>query len=626
MRSLALMAVLSLAAAVPLRADEERASVPGSGAIDVTDLAGGTHRFGAADGAARVVVFLSTTCPISNAALPRLGSLAEEVAGNDGAGEPAVRFLAVVTDDGVTREDLLAFARERRLPWPVAGDGADALRKRLRPTHVPEAFVIDAQGRVAYRGAIDDAYEAVGRRRPEVTRRWLADAIGAVVSGKRPPVAFAPPVGCRLELSARGTGDTAVTYARDVAPILHARCVACHRAGEVAPFPLTTFAEVVDHAPMIVETIQRRIMPPWMPEPNPVHPFLGDRRLADAEIESIVTWAEGGCPPGNPADEPPLPQFVDGWQLGEPDLVVRMPEPFTVPADGPDILQHVVLPIDIPEDKVVAAVEFHPGDRRVVHHAVLFLDASGTARRLDAATPEPGYGGFGGPGFLPSGALGGWSPGNTPRRLPGGRGRHLKRGSDLVAQIHYHPDGVERADRSEIGLYFIDEPTAKIVADRERLVGSIWTSAYSIDIPAGESAYRTSASYTLPKEVTVVGVVPHMHLLGKAVSVRAELPDGSSESLVDIPAWNYAWQDEYYYQRPFALPAGTRILMEGEFDNSAGNPSNPSKPPRRVVWGDGTLDEMLFTFLLVSAGKTEDLVHVILDNLGHDLRQPRQGR
>ena len=157
-------------------------------------------------------------------------------------------------------------------------------------------------------------------------------------------------------------------------------------------------------------------------------------------------------------------------------------------------------------------------------------------------------------------------------------------------------------------------------------MGSIWTSAYELDIPAGDAAWRASASYTLPKGVTVVGVVPHMHLLGKGVSVRAELPDGSKKQLVDIPAWNYAWQDEFYYQQPFPLPAGTRLVMEGVFDNSAANPSNPSKPPRRVVWGDGTLDEMLFCFLLVSAERTEDLVHVVLDNLRQDLEAPRLPR
>ena len=415
-----------------------------------------------------------------------------------------------------------------------------------------------------------------------------------------------------------------MTFARDVAPIIHARCVACHRPGEVAPFPLTTCAEVADHAAAIVDAIRDRIMPPWMPAPNPAHPFVGDRRLSDDEIAVVASWVEAGCPPGDADDEPALPSFPEGWQLGPPDLVLAMPAAFRVPADGPDLLQHFVIPIDVPEDKVVAAVEFRPGERSVVHHAVLFLDASGAARRLDAATPEPGYARFGGPGFLPTGALGGWSPGNAPRRLPGGRGRHLKKGSDLVIQVHYHPDGRAREDRSEVGLYFLDEPTPRIIAEGNRLVGSIWTSAYVIDIPAGDAAWATAADYTLPKPVTIVGVVPHMHLLGRAVRVKAELPDGTSRLLVDIPRWNYSWQDEFYFREPFALPAGTRIVTEGTFDNSAANPVNPSRPPRRVTWGDGTLDEMLFCFLLVSAERTEDLVHVVLDNLRHDLAQPRR--
>jgi hypothetical protein len=298
-----------------------------------------------------------------------------------------------------------------------------------------------------------------------------------------------------------------------------------------------------------------------------------------------------------------------------------MPEPFTVPAQGPDVFRNFVIPVHVPEDKVVAAIEFHPGDRRVVHHAVLFLDESGTARRLDAADSAPGYEGFGGPGFLPSGALGGWSTGNTPRRLPGGRGRFLRRGSDLVVQVHYHPDGVERRDCSEIGLFFVPEPTAAIIADRQRLVGSIWMANYTLDIPAGDDNYSVTARYRLPREVTAVGIVPHMHLLGRAVRVRAELPDGSRQSLIDIPAWNYAWQDEYLFERPFSLPAGCTLVVDAVFDNSAANPSNPSSPPRRVRWGDSTLDEMLFCFVLISAETTEDLLHVVFDNLGHDLRE-----
>ncbi len=279
-----------------------------------------------------------------------------------------------------------------------------------------------------------------------------------------------------------------------------------------------------------------------------------------------------------------MPTYVEGWKLGKPDLVAKMPEPFSVPADGPDLLQNFVIPIDIPEDKLVAAVDFHPGNRRVVHHAVLFLDDKGQARKLDSRTKEPGYANFGGPGFVPSGALGGWSVGNTPRRLPNEMGRYLKKGSDLVIQVHYHPAGKPEVDQSEVGIYFVDKPVADSLKEPAKLVGSIWMANYEMDIPAGAKDYQRSTRYTLPRESILVGVVPHMHLLGKSMTVTANLPDGSKRLLIDIPNWNYNWQDEYYLEHPFSLPANTVLEVKASFDNSSDNPSNPSSPPRRVTW------------------------------------------
>jgi len=292
-----------------------------------------------------------------------------------------------------------------------------------------------------------------------------------------------------------------------------------------------------------------------------------------------------------------------------------------VRADGADILQNFVIPVPTTEDKLVAAIEFHPGNARVVHHAVLFLDDKGVARELDAKTPEPGYENFGGPGFLPSGALGGWSVGNTARRLPGGMGRYLKKGSDLVVQMHYHPTGKEERDQSEIGIYFVDKPVAESLREPAKLVGSIWLANYEMDIAAGVADYRRTTSYTLPRDVIMVGVVPHMHLLGKTMTVTATRPDGARQTLIEVPRWNYNWQDEYYYERPFPLPKGTRIELTATFDNSADNPSNPSDPPKRVTWGEGTLDEMLYCFFLITAKKTEDIVHTILHSMAHDQKQ-----
>jgi hypothetical protein len=350
---------------------------------------------------------------------------------------------------------------------------------------------------------------------------------------------------------------------------------------------------------------------------------MGERWLTTRQIELFAQWSRTGRAKGDPADEPPPPEFAEGWQLGEPDLVLTMPDEFTLPPDGPDQLQHFVVATNLAEDRLVAAVEFRPGNRRVVHHCVLFLDSTGAARKLDAATPEPGYLRFGSPGFLPTGSIGGWSVGNTARPLPGGMGRLLKQGSDLVMQIHYHPSGKKEVDRSSVGLYFVKRPIAESLAEPAKVVDAIWMADYRIDIPPGESNFERATQYTLPKDVILVGIVPHMHLIGRSMNVWAALPDGTRKSLIEIPDWDFNWQDEYYYERPFRLPAGTRIDVAARYDNSAANPANPSSPPARVTYGEQTTDEMLFCFFLLTTEKYEDLAKVILHSRVHDYQQPR---
>lgn len=564
----------------------------------------------------RAFVFLSTECPVANGYLKTLNELNTKFPNR-------LEFYGVVSDPSVTRTQAAKHFTEYQATFPVLFDASGMMAAALKPSHVPHAFVLDREGRLIYRGAIDNAWETIGRRRPKAENHYLADAIAAALGGKEVAVAETKPVGCLIEAPAKGDEMAKVTYARDIAPIVQARCLNCHRDGQVAPFALADYEQTAKRAKQIVRVTQDRLMPPWIPSPGH-DKFVGERWLTDRELELFQRWAETGRAKGDDADLPPAPKFAEGWRLGKPDLIVKMAEPFTVPADGPDLLQNFVIPLDIAEDKLVAAVEFHPGNKRVCHHAVLFLDDSGAARKLDKATPEPGYANFGGPGFLPSGALGGWSVGNTPRPLPNGMGRYLKKGSELVVQMHYHPTGKQETDQSEIGLYFVKKPVAESLKEPAKLVGSIWMANYEMDISAGEKNYRRSTSYTLPKEVIMVGVVPHMHLLGKSMTVTATLPDKTVKTLIDIKNWNYNWQDEYYYERPFKLPAGTRLEVEAVFDNSADNPSNPSSPPKRVTWGDGTKDEMLFCFFLLSAEKTDDLIHVIFDNLKHDTQQPRK--
>lgn len=608
------------AATFTLAEDQPQPKKPVAVAIhfSLLDLGGVSHHLDQNDGErVRAFVFLSTECPIANGYTQTLNELHAKFSGQD------VELFGIVADSFVTRTQATKHFAEFKTTFPILFDASGLLLRTLKPSHVPEAFVLDRDGKLIYRGAIDNAWEAIGRRRPKAEKQFLADAINAALNRKAMIVAETKPVGCLIEEPPNGDEKAEVTFARDIAPIIQARCFNCHREGQVAPFALADYEQIAKRAKQIVRVTQDRIMPPWIPSAGHDQ-FVGERWLTDRELELLKMWAETGRAKGKDADLPPAPKFAEGWRLGQPDLIVKMEKPFTVPADGPDLLQNFVIPLDISEDKLVAAVEFHPGNKRVAHHAVLFLDDSGTARKRDSATPEPGYANFGGPGFLPSGALGGWSVGNTPRPLPNGMGRYLKRGSDLVVQMHYHPTGKEEMDQSEMGLYFVKTPVAESLKQPAKLVGSIWMANYQLDIAAGEKNYTRSTSYTLPKEIIMVGVVPHMHLLGKSMNVTATLPDKSVKTLIDIQNWNYNWQDEYYYERPFKLPAGTRLDVEAVFDNSAENPANPSSPPKRVTWGDGTTDEMMFCFFLLSADKTEDLIHVIFDNLMHDTKQPRK--
>lgn len=617
-----LLVLIAWTYATPMHAETTASPKWEASAISfpLIDLDGQTHDLRQNDRQqTRAFVFLSTECPIAASYIPTLSRLHQSLATKN------VQLFGVVADATLKRTIAAKQFAKYKVSFPVLFDSSFFLADALKPTHISEAFVLDAGGKLVYRGAIDDTWPALGRRKPKAERHYLKDAITETLAGRAPTPKRTKLVGCIFEARDTPASDhesAKVTYTRDIAPIIYTRCMNCHRPGQAAPFSLTSYEQVAKRARQIAWVTEDRIMPPWVPQPSE-HKFVGERWLTDRELILLKQWAESGKARGDEADLPPKPTFVEGWQLGKPDLVLKMTEPFTVRADGPDLFQNFVIPIDIPEDKLVAAVEFHPGNKRVVHHAVLFLDSNKAARKLDAATPEPGYSLFGGPGFAPTGALGGWSVGNTARRLPNGMGRYLAKGSDLVMQIHYHPTGKVEVDQSEVGLYFIDKPVAQAVREPAKLVGSIWMANYEMDIPAGKKHYRRTTTYTLPREVIMVGVVPHMHLLGKTMKVTAKRPSGRVDTLVDIKEWNYNWQDEYYFEKPFTLPKGTVLKVEAAFDNSATNPSNPRNPPIRVTWGDGTDDEMLFCFFLLTAKDVGDLIHTIQHNLQHDAKQPR---
>jgi hypothetical protein len=394
------------------------------------------------------------------------------------------------------------------------------------------------------------------------------------------------------------------TYNRDIAPILWKNCAGCHRPGEIGPFSLLTYKDAAKRASFLSEITASRKMPPWKPEPG-FGSFHDERRLSAPEIQKIGAWVDAGAPEGNANDLPAPPKFPAGWQLGTPDLVLKASEPFSVPAEGRDVYRCFVIPIPIDANKTVAAFEFRPGNRKVVHHALLYLDSSGAARKKDEADSGPGYASFGGPGILPTGGLGGWAPGTMPRMLPDGLGKFLRKGSDLVLQIHYHPDGKPEIDQSVVGIYFTKKPAQKIVS-------GIAVRSRVLDIPPGEGRYHTTAqSAPLPADVQAIGIAPHMHYIGKEMKVVAETPDGKTVPLIWIKDWDFNWQGSYQFSAPIKLAKGTVIKLDAYFNNSAENPSNPSKPPKRVRWGEQTTDEMCLLGVQVVADNMADLRKIV---------------
>ncbi len=386
---------------------------------------------------------------------------------------------------------------------------------------------------------------------------------------------------------------TAPTFSHDVAPLLYKGCVSCHREGGVAPFPLDSYPSAAKRAGLIATVTGKRYMPPWLPsEPR----FQHELRLSLAEIALLRQWAAAGAPQGNPKETPPAPTFATGWQLGKPDLEVRMPTAFDVPADGPDLYQCFVIPEPAAGNHWVRALDIEPGNTKVVHHVILFQDTSRTARKRDTGA---GYPCFGTPGFLPARGLGGWTPGALPFQMPAGIPELFHGTGDLVLQIHYHPIGKPETDRTRLALYFTEQAPQRRMLD-------VPLGSNRIDIPPGNAAYKVTDHFTIPVDVDALGIIPHAHYICKSIYAYAVLPDGTRRTLLRIPDWNFNWQQQYRFGVPIRLPEDTSVEMEFTYDNSATNPRNPNQPPKRISWGPGTTDEMAGLHLEVVPVRSED--------------------
>jgi peroxiredoxin len=553
-----------------------------------------------------VVVFLSFECPVSASYSQTLAALHEKYAPR------GVAFLGVSCNPEENAADLAKRVGEFKLLFPVVKDPSLVAADALKAQVTPEVFVLDRNFVLRYRGRIDDQYAKRLVKNRQISHHDLRDALDELLTGKPVSRPLTEAVGCpiRREQAAKATGN--VTYYRDVLPILQNHCQTCHRPGEVGPFSLMTYRQAVNWAADIKDYTQSRRMPPWKPSTGAE--FHNDRRLAETQIRTLAAWTDGGTPEGDPKDAPPPRKFIAGWQLGTPDLILTMDGDFQLGPGGRDVFRWFALPTNLTEDKNVIAVEVRPGNPRIVHHALLFIDTSGEARKLaqqekerekktDEVDKGPGYNGaMGVRGFRPRGGLGGWAPGLGARLLPEDTAYFLPKASDVIMQLHYHRNGRLEKDRTQVGLYFAKKPTEKRFQSLV-IPGARGGRNPFFIIPKGDENYRVHGAIKVEQDCDLHTIMPHMHMIGKRITVSMKPPDGPPRTLIAIKSWDYNWQEVYHFKEKIPVKAGTILEVEAFYDNSAKNPNNPNDPPKAVMFGEQTTNEMCFVFLGATSDK-----------------------
>lgn len=521
-----------------------------------------------------VLAFLGNECPLVKLYAGRLEQISQEYAPR------GVAVLGVNANRQDALTEMATFAQQHKLTYPLLKDAGNVVADALSASRTPQVFVLDASRAVRYVGRIDDQY-GIGFQRPSPTRRDLATALDELLAGQQvsQPTTEAP--GCLIGRVAKVEPQGTVTYAKQISRLLNQRCANCHHAGDIAPFPMTSYDEIVGWASTIREVVEEERMPPW--HANPAHgKFSNDGRLSAAEKQMIYDWVDNGCPEGDAQDLPTPPQFVDGWQIPQPDQIVYMQEkPVKVAAQGVLPYRYFLVDPFFKEDKWIKAIEARPGNRAVVHHIIVGFSKP-------KHRPNLGLGG---------GSLVGYAPGMPPSRYPDGAAMFVPKGSKITFQVHYTPNGTEQFDRSSVGIVFADPQEV-----RERVDGDEAANT-RFRIPAGADNFAVESRHHFPKDVRLVSMTPHMHMRGKAFRYEAEYPDGRKEILLDVPRYDFNWQMRYDLAEPKLLPRGTRLHCTALFDNSENNLSNPD-PKRDVRWGEQTWDEMMIGYFTTLPGES----------------------
>ena len=401
------------------------------------------------------------------------------------------------------------------------------------------------------------------------------------------------------------------SFSNDVAPIIYNHCTTCHRAGEIGPMSLTSYDEVKNWSGTIRYVTSNKIMPPWKADPN-FSRFLDENYLSDSQIKTIADWVDAGSPLGNPNDTPLLPEFPENSLLGTPDLVLSFKSSYLHKGNGSDEYRYFVLPTGLTADRQVKAIELRPGNTKIVHHALFFSDISGKAKAYDDKTLDYGFSADENADFdvfevINRDQYPGYVPGQKPRNFPDGLAQVMKANSDLVIQMHYAPWSVDERDSSTVNIFFADEneKIERNVKDYIMLPFNLTGGANSFYIQANQ-VKKFEGVYTVPFDVSLVGIFPHMHYLGKNWEVYVENPDGTKTNLIRINDWDFNWQGGYYFDKYKIAKKGSKIRAFATYDNTTNNPANPNNPPKFATWGEGSKDEMYYLPILYVPYKNGD--------------------
>jgi peroxiredoxin len=561
--------VLLLLPSIALASPEIKPVAVGAKVADFTlrDYRGGERSLvEIADQKPVVIAFVGTECPVAKLYATRLVDLAKEY-------EPkGVHFLAINSNQQDSLTDITRFAKEHKIAFPILKDVKNVVADQFGAQRTPEIFVLDGERIVRYHGRVDDQY-GVGYVRKKAEHRDLSNALDELLAGKAVSRAETTATGCFIGRVRKPAEKGEVTYSKQISRIFQKHCVDCHHPGEIGPFSLTSYDAAIGWADTIEEVVRDRRMPPWHADTK-YGAFSNDCQLPEEVKELIYQWVKDGAPEGDPKDLPEPAKFVEGWRIPKPDLVISMPKPFTVPATGDVVYQFFAIDPGFKEDKWVKASEVRPGNRSVVHHALVFVQPPGGKAEFRGFADD---------------WLAATVPGAYPQVCPDGMAKFVPAGSRLLFQMHYTPNGTAQTDQTSVGLVFADPKTVK------KEVRTSMAVNHKFEIPPRVEDYVIDSETVFEEDTLVLNLTPHTHLRGKKFKYEIFYPDGKQELLLDVPRYDFNWQQTYYLTKPKVMPKGTRLHCIAHYDNSPKNLSNPD-PNVKVRWGDQTWEEMMIGY------------------------------